>query len=226
MFASRSTRSGREHGWDRWSRHFYKLSTGLAATKVNPVLGIIGKNIENKTEKTLQPSLCWQSFGGPKYFFCTFGGLKEISTWDQLRGITKKYHVCLEDNLKNTQYYKRGVLFLQPYSFTCHCLWHSQKTNQGAKGLKAWTSTAVLLSLLWCITHKQWLLVNNPARTGTCQRSIGTYISASVNILLIHTGRSGGAGYTGFCSHPWKCADTHEFLCQETWNEPGGARRQ
>lgn len=76
VFASRSTRSGREHGWDRWSSHFYKLSTGLAATKVNPVLGIIGKNIENKTEKNPPTIIVLTQFWGPKVLLLYFWGAK------------------------------------------------------------------------------------------------------------------------------------------------------
>lgn len=118
--ASRSTRSGREHGWDGWSRTgdpgvFYKLSAGLAITKVNPVLGIINieknieKNLENKTEKNPTNIIMLTQFWGPKaLFFLSFGGLKETS--EITRGGLQKSTVSLKNNLKTTQYWERGAL--------------------------------------------------------------------------------------------------------------------
>lgn len=63
-------------------------------------------------------------------------------TWDfyhtsfSLCGTWEKYHTLLP----------------QPDSSLCLCLWHSQKPNIEAEGPSAWTSTAILMSLLLCIS--------------------------------------------------------------------------
>lgn len=141
---------------------FYKFSTGLAATEVNPVLGIIGKNLENKTGKKTKHHYVDTILGTQSIFFFPFEGLEEIT-----RGRLQKSIVSFKNNLKTTQYWKRGALnALAPTLFLHLSLPMAQSQNKswgrGTQGLKLYCCSDVLTS----VPHsKQWLITQPGQRS-------------------------------------------------------------